>query len=444
MSTNKITMKIALLVTALTLALPFWTSTASAQTPSTGFGVGSMKVPGAAKPKTGKGLSFGRSIFHAGLSVEAGWDSNVFYEDSQPRSSAYMRLLPQLTLGSRPVAAGKQQKFIYNLALGMDYIGYLQELPGGAHQHHFGASLGANLKYNPKGVVGFGLVEQFVRTNEPRLGVHMGGSVDRDYNQVGLDLIINKGLLSFLVGYRFILDYFEDSEMAFANRMIHRANFKATWRFFPQTSFWFKAETGFVDYMEDFNVGAIGTTGAGNRNSVPLRLWVGATGRLTHWLTADIALGYGYAHYLGDQPPDDHHDVIANLGVGFRLGTVANLRLGYRHDFRDSAVGDFFKSDSAYLRLNVAIVQRLLLSAVFAWTRADYQNYYVDTTMYQRTDNYLSGTLGADYYFLSWLSAGVGYVLQGNVSSTDAMYGVLPVASGFVKHRVFGRVSAYY
>lgn len=438
MNTEKTTMKTALLFAVLTLVMPLYGSVAFAQAPSTGFGLGAIKVPGADKPKTGKGLSFGRSIFHAGLSVEAGWDSNVFYSNSgDTTSSAYMRLLPQLTLGSRPVAAGKRQGFVYNLALGVDYIGYLQGLPTGANAHHVGASLGADLKFNPQGLISFNLVEQFVRTNEPRVG--LDGSADRDYNQAGFDLIINKGLLSFLIGYRFIIDIFEDSEYSFANRMIHQAKFKATWKFFPQTSFWFQAETGFVDYFEDY-------AGAGNNSdSIPLRLWLGATGRLTHWLTADIGLGYGFAYYKDTQPAGNYHNFIANAGVGIKLGSVAKLNLGYRRDFRDSLVGDCFKSDSAYARFNVAIMQRLILQAMFAWTRADYQNYSTEPGIVaQRTDNYLMGSLGADYYFLSWLSAGVGYNLQANVASTNAIGNGVAIQPDFMKHRVYGRVSAYY
>ena len=433
MNNEKISTKATLIFAALTLVISSWASVAQAQAPSTGFGLGAIKVPGSDKPKTGKGLSLGRSIFHAGLSVEAGWDSNVFYSESgATESSAYMRLLPQLTLGSRPVAAGKRQSFVYNLALGLDYIGYLQSLPVGANAHHIGASFGADLKFNPKGLVSFALIEQFVRTNEPRVG--LDGSADRDYNQVGFDLNINKGLLSFLIGYRFILDFFEDSEYNFGNRMIHQATFKATWRFFPQTSFWFKAETGFVSYFED-----------ANSDSVPLRLWLGATGRLTNWLTADLALGYGYATYLQTNP-GGYHNFIANAGFGIQMGSAAKLSLGYRRDFRDSLVGDYFKSDSAYARLSVAIAQRLILQAMFAWTRADYQNYNLGAGAVPRTDNYLSGSVGADYYFISWLSAGVGYNLQANIANTNAIDPLSgqPIEPNFMKHRVYGRVSVYY
>lgn len=439
MNTEKISTRLALLFAALTLVMPMWASVAQAQAPSTGFGLGAIKIPGADKKKTGRGLSLGRSIFHAGLSTEAGWDSNVFYSDSgATKSSAYLRLLPQLTLGTRPVAAGKRQSFIYNLALALDYIGYFQDIP---KKHHIGASLGADLKFNPKGVVAFNLVEQFVRTNEPRVG--MDGSVDRDYNQAGFDLTINQGLLSFLFGYRFIIDIFEDSQYRFANRMIHQAKFKATWRFFPQTSFWFKADTGYVSYFEDYQAPAPNVVNT-NSSSVPLHLWLGATGRLTYWLTADIALGYGFARYLETQPATSYHNFIANVGFGFKLGSSANLRIGYRRDFRDSLVGDYFKSNSAYVRLNVAIVQRLILRAMFAWTRADYQNYQPDGQLYPRTDNYLLASVGADYYFISWLSAGIGYNLQANISNTDALGSGVAIEASFMKHRVFGRVTAYY
>ena len=92
--------------------------------PSTSFGIGAVKVPGDTKRKTGKGLAFGRSVFHAGLSLEGGWDSNVFYDDADeyPASSGYIRVVPELTLGSRPVGKGKKPGFLYFLSAGMDYV----------------------------------------------------------------------------------------------------------------------------------------------------------------------------------------------------------------------------------------------------------------------------------------------------------------------------------
>ncbi|MFH2009961.1 MAG: outer membrane beta-barrel protein [bacterium] len=418
---------------------------ARAQAPSTGFGLGAINVPGGEKARTGNGLKFGRSEFHAGLSVEAGWDSNVYYDDAGEVSSAYLRLFPQLTLGTRPVAQGKRQKFAYNLALAMDYIGYLQDL-NGSKRHHVGATLGLDLKFNPQGKVAFSIVEQFTRTNEPRAG-QTPGSIDRDYNQAGFDLIFRNGLLSFLLGYRFVIDMYEQKQYDVANRMLHEAKFKADWKFFPQTAFWFQAESGYVDYFEDNP-----TVGVPNRSSAPLKLMIGATGRLTPWMTADIGIGYGMAYYIG-QPLGLHHDVIANVGLGFKMGPYATLKLGYQHGFKDSVVGDFYKEDSAYARLNLALFKRLVVEAMVAWTMADYQRYVLPGAsggscdangVCDRKDNYLIVGVSADYYFLSWLSLGIGYSLQGNFTGFSTDFAGFTQIPSFVKHRVYGRITAYY
>ena len=432
--------------------------------PSSSFGLGMLTVPGGEKRRAGQGLRFGRSVFHAGATLESGWDSNVFYGASgDVTSSAYLRLFPMLSLGTRPVAEGAHQSVVYDISLGLDYVAYLQDLGSDlSKRHHVGTSLGANVTFNPQGQWAFGLLEQFVRTNEPRVGVD--GSADRDYNQVGFNLKYNpgKGLISFALGYRFVVDAYEQSQYAFANRMAHQVSFKADWRFFPKTSWWLKVDTGYTDYFRDFNEGAVGSTDGGNRNSVPLRVMLGATGRLTHWLTLDLGIGYGGAFYDGIEAADYHHDVVANIGAGIKLGPHAQLKFGYRHDFADSAVGDYFKSDSAYVRLNMAFFKRLVIGAMFAWTMADYKGYYLTdaagpdcsapdpsgASLCARRDHFLVTTVNADYYFLSWLSAGLAYTLTANVTDFDASYtgSAIPVAftPSFMKHRVAAQVTLYY
>jgi hypothetical protein len=59
-------------------------------------------------------------------------------------------------------------------------------------------------------------------------------------------------------------------------------------------------------------------------------------------------------------------------------------------------------------------------------------------------DNYLWINVGADYYFLSWLSAGIGYALMANITDFSADYLGIPIHPDFLKHRVYGRVTAYY
>lgn len=449
-------------------------------TPSTGFGLGAVRIPGAEQQlDRTKGLRFGRSVFHAGLSLETGWDSNVFYSTNSETSSAYIRLAPRLSLGTALDSKSAPPFVMYNLGLGMDYVGYLQDIGGVENaRHQIGASVGGQVLINSQGAFRFGLVEQFTRTNEPRAGVAFG--YNRLYNSVGFDFVMNpsRGLITILLGYRFVVDYFEDpyeltraNELMAFNALRHEVKVKATWRFFPLTSFWLQVDTGYNDYLRDFNLANVGTREGGNRDSVPLRVMLGVTGRLTPKLTADLGIGYRaffYTNKVADRYPDnpnikdERHDVSAHAALSWEIAPFAKLGLGYQRDVHDSIVGDAYVADSLYLTGVVSLFQRLELSVTFGWTQADYKGlFYADTTgdncrlvgtsdvsLCERKDNYLLGSVNASYYFLSWLSAGLGYQLLANVSDFDTVYtgSGEPVVQqpSFFKHRVFASVMVYY
>ncbi len=437
---------------------------AMAQAPSTGFGLGAVSIPKPGKTvERTTGLRFGRSVFHAGLGIEGGWDSNVFYDASSAQSSGFLRFTPELTLGTA-TGKGKPPSVVYQLNLGLDYTAYLQDVgSGGKDRHMIGASAGASVHFNPQGIFQFKLLEQYVRTNEPRAGVDFG--YNRDYNSVGFDMVINpgRGLISILVGYRFGLDYFENNRLDFASKMEHQATVKVDWRFFPLTTLWLKVETGYDDYFEDFSLATLQAGGGSNRDSVPLLVMLGATGRLTPKLSLDVGIGYRaffYTDKLGitsNAVSDDHHDVAANVGLKWQIAPAAALALGYQHDSRDSVVGDYFKADSAYLSTAIAFASRLQLNAKVGWTLANFKGYILPATttgsqcqsaggvsICERKDNYLLVSVDLSYYFLSWLSAGLGYQLLANFSDFDAQFAGVSQNADFVKHRVYGLVSLYY
>lgn len=448
--------------------------------PATNFGLGAAKIPdpGKSADRT-QGLRFGRSVFHAGVALEAGWDSNVFYASDKSTSSAYLRLSPQLSLGTQKTGEDKLPFVVYNLSLGMDYVGYLQDISSNDKaKHQIGASAGAGVEFNPQGMLRFALMEQYTRTNEPRAGVDFG--YNRDYNSLGFDLNWNpgKGFINVLLGYRFVLDYFEDpidstsaNELAAYNAMRQEVKLKVAWRFFPKTAFWGQIDTGYNDYMRDFNEANLGTMGAGNRSSVPFRAMVGVTGQLTPFLIADAGIGYRgffFTDKLESEFPganfveDMHHDVAAHVSTTWQVAPTVGLRLGYQHDSHDSLVGDYYKGDSVHFSTLMEFFERRFqLKAGIAWTLVDYKGlFYADTTgdrctvvagnvsSCERKDNYLIVSLGATYYFLNWLSVGLGYELLGNFTNFDVVYtgGAEPQVQqpSFTKHRVFGLVQVYY
>ncbi|MDY0000349.1 MAG: hypothetical protein RBU30_03545 [Polyangia bacterium] len=451
------------------------------QAQGTAFGLGAAKIPDAGKSADRtQGLRFGQSVFHAGLALELGWDSNPLYASNKDTSSAYLRLTPQLSLGTKKTGEDKLPFVVYNLSLGLDYVGYLQELSSSSSKdrHMVGATAGAGLEFNPQGILRFALMETFTRTNEPRAGVDYG--YNRDYNVLGFDMTWNpgKGFIDVLLGYRFILDFFEDpsgdtsaNELAAFNAMRHEVKLKVAWRFFPKTAFWAQIDTGYLDYMRDFNEVSLGTMAAGNRSSTPLRAMVGVTGRLTPFLIADVGIGYRgffYSEKLENEFPgadfveDAHHDVAAHVSTTWQIAPTVGLRLGYQHDSHDSLVGDYYKADSVHFATLMEFFdRRLQLKAGIAWSLINYKGlFYTDTTgdgctvvsgnisSCERKDNYLIVDIGATYYFLNWLSVGLGYQMLGNFTDFETVYtgaGEPRVQQpSFSKHRVFGLVQVYY
>jgi hypothetical protein len=410
-------------------------------------GVGAMKVPGGGSKGGADGVNLGRSVLHAGASLEIGWDSNVFYQDSGSTSSAIFRLSPSLSIGTRPAPAGqKSAAFVYNVGFGLDYTAYLQDIgTSAAKRHQIGANLGVSLTYDPSRLVAFSFTESFARTNEPRPG--QDGSIDRDYNTIGFDVkfVPGRGPLTFLLGYRFNVDVFEQEAYGAFNRLGHAFTFKADWRFFPQTSFWFQASTGYTDFLRD----ASATNG--KQDLVPFRALVGLTGRFTKRLTVDAGIGYGGGYMMGGDATM-YHNAVAHAGLTVAFTPTINGGLGYRHDFSDSLIGDIFQTDSAYIKVDMAFFSRLIVSASFSWTLANYQGMEADgmtgsscdATGCTRKDNWLQVAVGVDYYFLKWLSLGASYDLFGNISDFDASFLGVAVQPGFIKHRVLGRVVLYY
>lgn len=423
-----------------------------AQAPSTGFGLGAVKVPTALKKaERSKGLRFGRSVFHAGLGLEAGWDSNVYYYGDNPVSSAYLRLVPELSLGTDS-SLKKPPSVVYNLNLGMDYVGYLQKIPGTTmSRHQIGAKAGGSLLFNPQGAFRFGLVEQFVRTSEPRAGLDQGG-LYRDFNSAGFDMTINPGhgLLSILLAYRLEVDIFEQSSLKWANVLRNKASVKVDWRFFPLTTAWLKVDAGY-SYFYGSDLGSAGTAQGFNRDYVPLLVMLGATGRLTPKLTLDLGIGYRGLFFTGQTPSiagkyeTSAHTAAANAALKWQIGPTAGLALGYQYDRKESVMADYMDAHSAYLALDLAFVQRLQIAAKVAYTYGTFVNFLDSSggTLQARTrsDHYLIGALNVQYYFLTWLSAGVGYEILGDITG----YSLASAGNaGFVKHRVYGLVSVYY
>jgi hypothetical protein len=428
---------------------------------SSGFGGGSAKVKGKPSHRT-SGLKLGSSRLHGDLTLEFGYDSNVFFGSGDENvdeevGSVYLGTKPTISLGNMDNVGKATPKLLYAIILGYSYKRYLQELSGRDQKDFHGANASVLLNAFPGGKVSFDVHETFVRTSQPRYGTS-NKNFDRDMNVAGAGISYRPGggLLDFRLGYRFVVDFFEADDLKGANYYYHQPEFRAKWKFFPKTSFWLGVTWQFVSYTGEFNVGG---DMAQNNDSKPIRVMTGVTGQFTSKLSFNAGIGYAYSWYDNVGGKGQYNLPIAMADMAWTITPTAKLTLGYQHDFRDSMWGNYFMMDTAFLNYNHQIKSRVDLSATARWIMAQYHGIYlpsgytgpgcaVDTDECERTDHGVQIGISGNYHITDWVSAGLGYTLYANMTDFytehDPGTGLIRNNADFVKHLAYLHVNFSY
>jgi hypothetical protein len=122
---------------------------------------------------------------------------------------------------------------------------------------------------------------------------------------------------------------------------------------------------------------------------------------------------------------------------------MARLVLGFRHDFQNSVIGNFYYADGGYISFQYQSPTRLVAQL---WGSYDYRRYRgLPTAMGgdgSRNDNFIQAGATLDYHLKSWAFVGVAYSLAYNQSDAPAVDFVS--GANYVKHQVFARVGVTY
>ena len=144
---------------------------------------------------------------------------------------------------------------------------------------------------------------------------------------------------------------------------------------------------------------------------------------------------------------------MAHAGLRFRLSRSAELFVGYWHDFRIPWFTELVRVDAAGLRFRWMVAKVLELRADVAWARLDYLRLVLPgasggtcdaSGLCERVDDYLQVELAVNYYFLAWLSAGIGLSLQADFTDFSTTYAGFTILPGFFRPRVYARLAASY
>jgi hypothetical protein len=434
-------------LTVLLTAGSAWAQ-ASAAGPTVDVAIGYRGLPDRSpSPQSGIQLS-DEALLHVGVGAEVGYDSNVFYKKVDPRGSATTRILPFVELTNAGRTGAAPSNVFFDLGASLTYREYLNTDPAIKSQRAFMPSVYGNLDISKDQALSFGVVEGFARTEDPPY-VENQQPITRDVNQASASVrwAPGGGRLAEVLRYTNTLDLFEHDQLKYSNSMSHLLMLDSSWKWLPKTALVLQISQGYTSYLNTDPA-----TGKKKASSLPLHAMAGVRGLITAKLAVNVLVGYANGFY------DTIHQSTTGFRGNFSVGAEANYRptvltsigLGYRRDFQNAVLGDFYYVDAVYLNVGQAIAGRLGFGLTARYESRSFQNIPLtpdpDGPVTSRHDNYFQIGANLDYHIRDWTYVGVAYTLMDNNSDYVPPAGN-PGAPGpvdYVKHLVFARLGVTY
>ncbi|MEM9861393.1 MAG: hypothetical protein AAF938_07245 [Myxococcota bacterium] len=406
----------------------------------------------------GPGFRVGNLEIHPGLGIEAGYDSNLFYEDSNEDSSFLLRVTGHVllsTLTQQRQDEGETEgdaapKLRFNAGASASYFYFGNNRAG----DNVSVDGFFDLTFNPEGRFVFRLYDSLGRSIRPFADAPPEGEAPRYgrvSNQAGADLTLQSDgrTLSATLGYRFDLDFFEDESFDQLNSFNHLVSLAFNWRFFPNTALVSRTEASFQNYYNESPTEP-GALVVDNRR---VRHWLGVNGAITDRIGFTAMVGSGAGFFENDST-DDFDNVLVHTELQYSPRRTVQLRLGYRRDFRSSFIGNFTRSNRIYLGGQVLVGSSFLLGAQTA-VSFDQSGQALDPdgdalgNQINRSDTRFFANLFAEYRFTDWLAlnASFGYTADFtdfvfNDPSTELTYPDAP--AGFNKIEAWLGLRVFY
>ncbi len=235
-------------------------------------------------------------------------------------------------------------------------------------------SVYGTLQFGRGQTLSFGISEAFNRSEDPpyinNTSATGGASqpITRDVNVASASVrwAPGGGRLATSLSYTNTVDVFETGSLRVANSMGNLLMLDTTWKWLPKTALVVQVSQGYITY---FNTAP---NGESKPTSFPLHALVGVRGLITAKLT--VNLGVGYANGFYDIPPTPNR-LAGPSGIQGNLSAIGRCHLssdapltaigfGYRHDFQNAILGDFYYVDGVYVNVGQAIAGRLGLGSV--------------------------------------------------------------------------------
>ncbi len=402
----------------------------------------------------GIGVKLGSSmVFHPGLGVEGGYDSNVYNSDSNAVGAARLRIAPYLDLATLPpqrtkgFEQGEKPKVDFRLGLAGVYEDWYGSDDSLDNRRDFGVLADLALTLFPYGKFRLKLEDQFTRTIMPP---NESGpkNYSRDYNEAGLTFMYVPGdALKLALSGRYFMNYYELGQLQSAGNYHQIAvGLKMVWKFLPKTALTFDGD--FMPYFREGNQISGSNVGMAD-TSYTLNLWFGMSGLFTKKFGMALRGGYSGGFYnFGD-----NLDTWL-LNVEFRVFTtpMSVLRAGFIRDPRASYFTNYFIRNEGYISYEHLIRGRVLISVKLLCSYLEYST-LLDTAGQpsdamgpnaDRTDIILGGLLFLEYRIRDWIAINLTAQYEGDITDYKLIVPSGDIPEGYHKFVGFVGVRANY
>lgn len=299
------------------------------------------------------------------ISLEGGYDSNVFYaadgDNYAKVGSPFMLLTPGIRLGNPD---GR------DILLSFDASGAFRRFFSGDEtidgpQSNFGTDATLSMEFFPRRSVSLEVYDTVThRLETPNFSTTK--TFNRIVNTAGARVKLHPGgiggrrALELSVGYAFQLEKFIDFTVLDQNQ--HTFGFLGTWKFFPKTALF--ADIEFAIRQWEKEVDSLGRT-----NSTPVRAFFGLTGFITKKVSTTVKLGYGTGMYEVGQ---DFSGVLGEAVLSYLPFRSTVFSIAYTRDFRDSLYANFYGHDKVSLRAMQQFLGRFNIKTEVGYSMIDY------------------------------------------------------------------------
>src|SRR5450631_1164209 len=389
--------------------------------------IGYQGLPSKSSGESNTGLQIADGVLlHAGIGVEAGYDTNVFYAPTNLVGSSIFRFMPyaEITNATRTGPVSKELTF---------------DVRGGLQYRHYGNSeVSSNYRdaWNPNAGVsvslggaqfGFGFADVFARVEDPPYssgGAGTGAGIERTNNQASIEgrWSPGGGRLTGLLRFTNMVNFYDTSTLgptySYANAMTNTLMLDVAWKWLPKTAIFLNVSQSYVDYFNQQQA-----TLNQLSNSYPLYVTSVLHAATTEKTSAVLTLGYVNAFYSnGASTTGFLGSTYLDLAFTARLTQLSRAVLGFRHDFLNTVISNFAYEETVYASYVQQIAGRLGLDLSGRYAYVSYQGTPGDPAQVapgggNRVDNYFQIGASLDYFLRNWAYLGVGYSLVDNRSN---------------------------